>query len=153
MDCFIRPRQINPSLFFIPLHRRQTPFIIPLHPQQIRKDPPSLPQNKRINIRLRLRTLLPPLPPLPTPPPPPPHTPPPPPPYTPRTCSAHTIFNTIANPPPLFLISSHKKFISFTIYQIFTARTSVGELHWYIHQDPPPKDVSTTTETLLYLRC
>jgi len=27
----------------------------------------------------------------------------------------------------------------------------LGELHWYIHQDPPPKDVSITKETLLYL--
>ena len=27
----------------------------------------------------------------------------------------------------------------------------LGELHWYIHQDPPPVDKTATSETLLYL--
>ena len=27
----------------------------------------------------------------------------------------------------------------------------MGKLHWYVHQDPPPLDAATTSETLLYL--
>ena len=27
----------------------------------------------------------------------------------------------------------------------------LGELHWYVHQDPPPADASMTSETLAYL--
>ena len=27
----------------------------------------------------------------------------------------------------------------------------MGELHWYIHQDPPPSDFQSTSETLAYL--
>ena len=27
----------------------------------------------------------------------------------------------------------------------------LGELHWYVHQDPPPDDALMTSETLAYL--
>ena len=34
---------------------------------------------------------------------------------------------------------------------MFQQKQVLGELHWYIHQDPPLLDAATTSETLLYL--
>jgi len=34
---------------------------------------------------------------------------------------------------------------------MFQQEQVLGELHWYIHQDPPPLNAATTSETLLYL--